>query len=144
MKRFLYFSVAAALTMISATAYAHHSFTATYDTDKTVTIEGKVTQFLLRNPHSFLHVTSTDKDGLTQKRRDTEIHGATRPMGFFRDLRLVRAAAQDALPSVRVTPVELRGQRPAVFSLRFLRVSAPLRRELKRDSFTSTSGTQVL
>jgi hypothetical protein len=66
MKRFLYFSVAAALTMISATAYAHHSFTATYDTDKTVTIEGKVTQFLLRNPHSFLHVTLTDKDGKEQ------------------------------------------------------------------------------
>jgi hypothetical protein len=66
MKRFLYFSVAAALTMISATVYAHHSFTATYDTDKTVTIEGKVTQFLLRNPHSFLHVTSTDKDGKEQ------------------------------------------------------------------------------
>jgi len=66
MKRFWYFSIVAALTMISATAYAHHSFTATYDTDKTVTIEGKVSQFLLRNPHSFLHVTSTDKDGKEQ------------------------------------------------------------------------------
>src|SRR6266498_590044 len=44
-------------------ALAHHSFTATYDTAKTVTIEGKITQFLLRNPHSFLHVTVVDKDG---------------------------------------------------------------------------------
>ena len=45
---------------------AHHSFAATYDTTKTVTIEGKVTQFLLRNPHSFLHVTVVDKAGKEQ------------------------------------------------------------------------------
>ena len=55
----------AALLMPSL-ALAHHSFTATYDTSKTVTIEGKVTQFLLRNPHSFLHVTVVDKDGKEQ------------------------------------------------------------------------------
>ena len=42
---------------------AHHSFSATYNTDKTMTIEGKVAQFLLRNPHSFLHVVVTNKDG---------------------------------------------------------------------------------
>ena len=47
-------------------ALAHHSFTATYDTSKTVTIVGKVTQFLLRNPHSFLLVTVADKDGTEQ------------------------------------------------------------------------------
>jgi len=47
-------------------ASAHHSFSATYDTSKTVTVEGKVTQFLLRNPHSFLHITAIDKDGKEQ------------------------------------------------------------------------------
>ena len=46
--------------------FAHHSFSATYDTSKTVTVEGKVTQFLLRNPHSFLHVTVMDKEGKEQ------------------------------------------------------------------------------
>lgn len=65
MKRF-YFAIAAALLMSCMAAYGHHSFTATYDTAKTVTIEGKVTQFLLRNPHSFLHVTVVDKDGKEQ------------------------------------------------------------------------------
>jgi hypothetical protein len=30
------------------------------------TIEGRITQFLLRNPHSFLHVTVVDKDGKEQ------------------------------------------------------------------------------
>jgi hypothetical protein len=52
-----------ALLLCAGTLYAHHSFTATYDTGKTVTIEGKVTQFLLRNPHSFLHIAAVDKDG---------------------------------------------------------------------------------
>src|ERR1051325_7510134 len=61
MKPMLFAVIAA--TLFGGAAYAHHSFTATYDTSKTVTIEGKVTQFLLRNPHSFLHVAVIDKDG---------------------------------------------------------------------------------
>lgn len=48
-----------------ATVIAHHSFSATYDTGKTVSIQGTVVQFLLRNPHSFLHVAVT-KDGKEQ------------------------------------------------------------------------------
>ena len=36
--------------------YAHHSFTATYHEDQTVTIEGKLVQFQFRNPHSFVQV----------------------------------------------------------------------------------------
>ena len=49
--------------LFAGTLPAHHSFTATYDTAKTVMIEGKVTQFLLRNPHSFLHIAVIGKDG---------------------------------------------------------------------------------
>jgi hypothetical protein len=52
-----------ATLLFAGAASAHHSFSATYNTDKTVTIEGKVAQFLLRNPHSFLHVVVTSKDG---------------------------------------------------------------------------------
>ena len=55
-----------AASFLPMVVLAHHSFTATYDTAKTVTIEGKVTQFLLRNPHSFLHVTAIGKDGKEQ------------------------------------------------------------------------------
>ena len=65
MRRF-YFSITAALLISSMTVYGHHSFTATYDSTKTVTIEGKITQFLLRNPHSFLHVTVVENDGKEQ------------------------------------------------------------------------------
>lgn len=42
---------------------AHHSLGATYDGNKTITLDGKIAQLLLRNPHSFLHVDVPDKDG---------------------------------------------------------------------------------
>ena len=41
-------------------AYAHHSFAATYFEDKTDKIQGKLVQFLYRNPHSFVHVEAKD------------------------------------------------------------------------------------
>jgi hypothetical protein len=47
------------------TAVAHHSFAATYLEDQSVTIEGQLVQFLLRNPHSFVHVMVKEKDGST-------------------------------------------------------------------------------
>jgi len=46
-------------------AQAHHSFPATYNVEKTMTIEGTVVQFMYRNPHSFLHVAVADKNGKT-------------------------------------------------------------------------------
>jgi hypothetical protein len=41
-------------------AQAHHSFPATYLVDQMITIQGTVTQFLYRNPHSFVHVVAAD------------------------------------------------------------------------------------
>ena len=32
--------------------FAHHSFTATYDENATVKIEGELVQFMFRNPHA--------------------------------------------------------------------------------------------
>jgi hypothetical protein len=58
----------AACAMFSASiASAHHSFAGTYVEDKTVTIEGKVVEFNVRNPHSFVSVEVTDKDGKTTR-----------------------------------------------------------------------------
>lgn len=47
-------------------AYAHHSFAATYFVDQTIKIEGTVTQFLYRNPHSFVKVDAPDDKGEMQ------------------------------------------------------------------------------
>lgn len=52
---------AACLAAATEPALAHHSFPATYLVDQTVTIEGTVVQFMLRNPHSFVHVMTVDK-----------------------------------------------------------------------------------
>jgi hypothetical protein len=47
--------------------YAHHSFAATYDESKTMEIEGRLIQFMFRNPHSFVHVEAPDASGETYR-----------------------------------------------------------------------------
>ena len=44
-------------------ALAHHSFTATYDENGRLRIEGDVAQVLFRNPHSMVHVMAPGDDG---------------------------------------------------------------------------------
>ena len=55
--------LAAGLLGLGGSAYAHHSFAATYFEDKKVTVEGELVQFLYRNPHSFVHVEVKDANG---------------------------------------------------------------------------------
>jgi hypothetical protein len=45
---------------------AHHSFTAAYDSTKRVEVKGVVKEFLWRNPHSFVRIEVTAKDGTTE------------------------------------------------------------------------------
>jgi len=47
-------------------AHAHHSFAATYFVDQEVTTKGTITEFLYRNPHSFMKVDATDSKGQMQ------------------------------------------------------------------------------
>ena len=68
MKRTLLALVIAAAAVVSGgRAYAHHSFAATYFEDKTQKIEGKLVQFLFRNPHSFVQVEAEDEHGVMQR-----------------------------------------------------------------------------
>ncbi|HEY3517509.1 MAG TPA: DUF6152 family protein [Gammaproteobacteria bacterium] len=67
--------IAAAALLSSAGTSAHHSFTATYDESKTVTIEGELVQFMFRNPHAFVHVMAPDESG-TMHRWGVEWGGA--------------------------------------------------------------------
>jgi Family of unknown function (DUF6152) len=55
------------IAVFAAAAYAHHSFASTYDEAKKVTVEGKLVQFLWRNPHSFVHVMAPDEKGEMQR-----------------------------------------------------------------------------
>jgi hypothetical protein len=63
MNRFLVAAVAIVMLAVGGRLLAHHSFAATYIEDQSVTIEGQLVQFLLRNPHSFVHVNVKDADG---------------------------------------------------------------------------------
>jgi hypothetical protein len=58
------FVLLVAVTLLSGgAAYAHHSFAATYFVDQEITVEGTLTQFLFRNPHSFVKVQAPDAKG---------------------------------------------------------------------------------
>jgi len=46
--------------------FAHHSFTAAYEAGKRVEIEGVVKEFVWRNPHSYVRLDVTDKQGKTE------------------------------------------------------------------------------
>ncbi|HXW63122.1 MAG TPA: DUF6152 family protein [Candidatus Acidoferrales bacterium] len=63
MKRVIFLMLVAALLAAGGRAYAHHSFAATYFVDQEITVEGTLTQFLYRNPHSFVKVESKDDQG---------------------------------------------------------------------------------
>ena len=67
MKRLLFTAAVAAVLSAGAQVSAHHSFAATYLEDQSVTIEGEIIQFLLRNPHSFVHVMVKQPDGTTTR-----------------------------------------------------------------------------
>jgi hypothetical protein len=65
--RGLFLSVLAAVLLTGVGAYAHHSYGATYDTSKEIKLEGKLVQFVYRNPHSFVHVQAPDSSGAMQR-----------------------------------------------------------------------------
>ncbi len=66
----------AAAACVAMPVHAHHSFSAVYDVSKTMVFEGKVAQFLFRNPHSVLHVLVPDESG-EMTRWAIEWQGAT-------------------------------------------------------------------
>ena len=60
-KKLAALAVGLAGLFVTAPLSAHHSFAGTYLEDApAVTVEGKLVQFLLRNPHSFVHVEAKD------------------------------------------------------------------------------------
>ena len=67
MNRIILIGLLAGVVVSGATAYAHHSFAATYVTDKEIKIEGDLITFMFRNPHSFVHVMAPDEKGQMQR-----------------------------------------------------------------------------
>jgi hypothetical protein len=65
MRKVVFLVVAAAIAVGSA--YAHHSYGATYDVKKEVKLEGKLLQFVYRNPHAYVHMQAKDANGVEQR-----------------------------------------------------------------------------
>ena len=63
MKSGLVALVTVGILTFGVAAYAHHSFAGSYIEDRLVRIEGKVVEFNIRNPHSFINLEVKDKDG---------------------------------------------------------------------------------
>lgn len=117
MKSILPVLVLTAVVLVSGSrAYAHHSFAATY-TDEKQTIDGKVIQFLFRNPHSFLHVEVVDEKGVVQ---DWAIEwGGGGQLGG-------QGVTKDSLkPGDRVVIVGQAGRNPADHRLRMVSITRP-------------------
>jgi hypothetical protein len=51
------------LLLTGIPAAAHHSFAATYDLAKEITLQGKMVRVSLRSPHSFFYVEVKAEDG---------------------------------------------------------------------------------
>lgn len=63
MKSRLVALVTVGILTFGVAAFAHHSFAGSYVEDRLVRIEGKVVEFNIRNPHSFINIEVKDKDG---------------------------------------------------------------------------------
>ncbi len=56
-------TLAALLVVAALPSEAHHSFAAEYDSGKPITVTGVVTRIEWTNPHAYIYVDVTDKDG---------------------------------------------------------------------------------
>lgn len=67
MRKIIPVSIAAVLLLAAVAAYGHHSYAATYDTAKEVKLQGKLIQFVFRNPHSYVTIQAPDAKGAMQR-----------------------------------------------------------------------------
>ena len=67
MKSWFFILMLIVASMSGVPAYAHHSFAGTYIEDQSVKLEGTVAEFNIRNPHSFISIEVTDKEGKTTR-----------------------------------------------------------------------------
>ena len=67
MKLKMLLGLVAGVFLSGATAYAHHSFAAVYNSKKEIKLDGKIVQLLYRNPHSYVQIEAADENGVVQR-----------------------------------------------------------------------------
>jgi hypothetical protein len=65
-RRMASFALLVGILTIASVAFAHHG-TANYDTSKTITVKGTVTDFQFINPHVLIAMDGKDEGGKPQK-----------------------------------------------------------------------------
>ena len=107
-------SVLLGAILASVVANAHHSFQATFTSDKPITVEGVVTDYRFKNPHVLVFLDVTSEDG-TVTRWMSEGGSATglRRRGWDRDtipkgqrVRITGDSTHDGSPMVSIGTVE--------------------------------------
>jgi hypothetical protein len=56
-------AVVVGLGLLGASVSAHHAASVAYHVDKTIAVEGVVTEVKWENPHTWIYVDATDADG---------------------------------------------------------------------------------
>jgi hypothetical protein len=59
--------ITALVGLMAATAAAHHSFSAEYDSNKPLKLTGKVVEMRWSNPHAWIYINVAGKDGKVVK-----------------------------------------------------------------------------
>ena len=82
MSRFIYSIIV--LLVSAVAAHAHHG-SAPFDTDTEIIIEGVITEFDYRNPHSFVYLRTVDADGNPRDVAIESVGSSLRPYGVTRE-----------------------------------------------------------
>jgi hypothetical protein len=77
---------AAVLALLIAPAFGHHSFSAEYDANKPVNVQGVVAKLAWVNPHAYIYVDAKDASGkITRYAFETSSPNALLRRGWKRD-----------------------------------------------------------
>ena len=63
----LFLVTAVLMSLAAVSASSHHSLGATYQSDAEIKLEGRLVQFVFRNPHSFVHIETKDASGAIKR-----------------------------------------------------------------------------
>ena len=79
------YALAIAMTLAAATPASGHHSASIYDTDTLISIEGSVTKYEWRNPHTYIQIETTDAEGTHLTNIEAGSISWLGPLGLARD-----------------------------------------------------------